>query len=106
MGKEDIDGKESANRATNSHAKLEQGSSNESLGEKEAPRFNSPVRVTFHHYRKRLIDHDNLCTKGALDQVVRLGILPDDSAKWVKEVSHRQFKSSKEETHILIEEID
>ena len=101
-----LDGEEGIDRDGDPYAKLEQGFSYESMAEEETPRLNPPVRVTFYHYRKRLIDPDNLCTKGALDQVVRSGILTDDTAQQVQEIRHRQVKSNTEKTFILLEEID
>lgn len=55
------------------------------------------------HRRKRLIDLDNLCIKAALDGIVRLQIIPDDSAAYIKEITHCQEKADVEETIIRIE---
>lgn len=88
---------------------MEQNTSNAPLGAKETPRFNSPVRIHFHSIRNRLCDIDGISGKAALDGIVHAGILPDDSAKFVKEVTHSQSKTSKgaeEKTVITITELE
>lgn len=67
--------------------------------------FDSLVRVTFIHTRKRLADSDGISGKAALDGLVACGLLKDDSPSYVEEVSHRQRKGEREETLIVIEEV-
>ena len=93
------------NRATDTATDMELDTSDELLGEKEAPRFSSPVRICFHSIRKRLADYDGLSGKAILDGIVHAGILADDSAKQVKEVSHTQSKGKVEKTIVTIEVI-
>ena len=71
----------------------------------EVPTFDSPVRVTFIHYRKRLCDVDGLSGKAVLDAIVTSGILADDSPGEIAEVRHRQVKSKIEYTRVIIEAI-
>lgn len=54
--------------------------------------FNKKVSIKFNHFRKRLIDVDNLCCKPLLDAVVRSGLLPDDGPRYVQSVQHCQRK--------------
>lgn len=54
--------------------------------------LNRKVSIKFNHFRKRLIDVDNLCCKPLLDAVVRSGLLPDDGPKYVQSVQHCQRK--------------
>jgi len=62
------------------HADMESVAGNAPVGKKETPRFTSPCRVLVTHFRHRLADYDNLSVKACLDQIVRAGILADDSA--------------------------
>ena len=73
------------------------------------PRFDTPVRISFTHYRHTLADPDGLSVKAAVDTLVRSGILKDDSTKEVEEVSHRQVKIDKQEaerTVITVEAVE
>jgi len=50
------------------------------------------VDIRFTHYRRRLADPDNFCTKFFVDGLVEAGLLLDDSPQYVNEVRHRQVK--------------
>jgi Holliday junction resolvase RusA-like endonuclease len=91
--------------ATDTHAKLEPCVGAELLGAEKITRFNTPVRLRFLHYRKRLIDLDNLCCKAAIDGLKKRGIIQDDGPDFIHEISHTQIKSLDEKTIITIEEI-
>lgn len=57
---------------------------------------------------RRLPDTDGLCIKAILDAITACGIWPDDSPKYVKEVSYAQEIGSAgdpDETIIIVEEI-
>lgn len=69
-------------------------------------RFDTPVRITIHSFRKRLADPDGVSGKAAIDGCVKAGLLVDDSAKEVWEVRYRQSQSETERTVIEIEEVD
>ena len=72
------------------------------------PRFNSQVRILIHSYRYRLADPDGISAKAVVDGLVRNGILADDTAEQVQEVSFRQNKirkPEKEKTEIIIKEV-
>jgi len=72
----------------------------------KATPFDSPVRITFLHTRGRLADIDGLSGKAAIDGLVAVGILRNDTAKQVEEVRHHQVKGKPEKTEIIIEEIE
>jgi hypothetical protein len=91
--------------AANSYAVMEPSVGDAPLSEKSIARFNSQVRIKFIHHRNRLIDIDNYCCKATLDGLRHASILKDDSAEFVKEITHEQIKSDKEKTVITIEEI-
>ena len=55
-----------------------------------------------HSIRKRLTDADGVSAKAAIDGLVLAGILPDDSPKYVKEVTYSQEKGDPEKTIIEI----
>lgn len=90
---------------TDPNADMESHSANASDGTHEAAQFNSLVRITFTHYRNRLVDPDGLSVKACLDGLVLAGILRDDSASCIEEIRHRQIKSNDEKTVIEIEEV-
>lgn len=95
----------SNDRDTVTVTNLESDSCDESLGTEKGTRFTAPVSVVFHSIRKRLADNDNLSGKAVLDGIVQAGILADDSAKFVSEVSHTQVKGKTEKTIVTITEI-
>lgn len=80
---------------------LEQHLSNASFSKKAYPRFNGPLSIRIHCKRKRLTDHDNICSKYAIDALVTGGILQDDNPECVKEISYTQEKSK--ENYTIIE---
>jgi len=96
------------NNLTHPAPHLESLVGNAPLAAKEVTRFNSPVRIHFHCYRKRLCDIDGISGKAAIDGLVHAGVLVDDSPQYVKEVSYSQEKCAKgeaEKTIITIETV-
>lgn len=89
-------------RDTDTNADMEQVASDEPLAAKKGARFDSPVRIHIHSVRKRLADPDGISAKAAIDGIVQAGVLVDDSAKYVKEVSYSQEKGFPEKTIIKI----
>jgi len=81
---------------------MESTSSHEQVGEAESGELDKRVCIHFHSRRRRLADPDGVSCKAAMDGLVQGGILPDDSAKYVKEVSFSQEVSATEETVIEI----
>jgi hypothetical protein len=63
------------------------------LSEKINAGSDSPVRVHFHSLRHRLADSDGISGKAAIDGMVKANLLKDDSAKYVKSVTHSQEKT-------------
>ena len=59
-----------------------------------------------HSKRKRLADQEGISIKAVLDGIVRAGILPDDSAKFIKKVTFTQEKSKDEETILTFYSFD
>jgi hypothetical protein len=87
-------------------ANVEQASSHEPLAEGKAPYFSSQVDVHVHSIRKRFVDPDGIVIKYSLDAIVRSGILKDDSAQEIRQVTFSQEKGEPEKTIITIKEID
>jgi len=85
-----------------STSNMEQDISNAPLAEEETPRLDSPVSIHVHSIRKRLTDADGISAKAAIDGLVLSGVLPDDSPKYVKQVTYSQEKGKIEETIITI----
>jgi len=82
---------------------MEQTVSDAPLAKEETERFNTPVSIHVHSIRKRLTDADGISAKAVIDGIVLSGLLPDDSPKYVKQVSYSQEKGTPEETIITIE---
>lgn len=61
-------------------------------GKNEVQKALPRVDIKLTHYRRRLLDVDNFCTKWLIDGIVKDGILPDDSPKEVRRVTHEQVK--------------
>jgi Holliday junction resolvase RusA-like endonuclease len=100
---------ENNNRAGVPSPDLEPDPDNETQGANEVKTFTSRVDVTFHSFRYRLADPDNLSGKAILDECVKAGILSDDSTKEIRAVNHTQEKIGKdqeEKTILTIEEIE
>ena len=85
---------------------LESITLNEQVGKAKCPNLFERCNIHIHSKRKRLTDPDGVSGKAVLDGIVASGILQDDSAKFVKEVSKSQEKSEVEETVITIDQID
>ena len=96
----------SRNRAADPDADLESDTEHALQAADAIAAFDTPVRITFTHVRKKLADIDGISVKAAIDGLVAIGILADDSPAWVQEVRHRQTKGSVEETRIVIEAIE
>lgn len=89
-------------RVTDTAADVEQNTGNEPVGKEPTLPFDTPVRIHIHSIRKRLVDPDGISAKAAIDGIVKAGILHDDSAAEVEEVSYSQEKDSEEKTIITI----
>jgi hypothetical protein len=58
--------------------------------------------IHFHSKRKKLADPDGISGKSCIDGIRDAGVFPDDSSKYIKEVSYSQEISQDEETIIDI----
>ena len=87
---------------TTTPAHMEQNPSDESLGQKAFKGHDTPCSIHIKSIRKRLADADGVSGKAAIDGLVHAGILQNDSAHYVKEVSYSQEKGSPEETIITL----
>ena len=56
-----------------------------------------PVDIVIHSFRARLADPDGVSAKAAIDELVRSGVIEDDSARFVREVRYRQTKVKNKE---------
>ena len=95
---------EGGDRTALSPSNLEQDTGNAVLPKDETPTFHSPVTIRVISYRKLNHDPDGVSVKAVLDGIVALGILTDDSAKQVKEITFESRKSKEEKTIIEIED--
>ncbi len=60
-------------------------------------------RIVVTARRVRAIDPDNVFCKFAIDELVRAGVLPDDSSKFIEEITKKveKVKSSSDEATII-----
>lgn len=86
-----------ANKTTVRNADMEPAARNEPLAKKKTPRLDTRCSLHIHSRRHRLADPDGISCKAAIDGLVLAGVLPDDSAKYVKEVTQSQEKISTKE---------
>ena len=86
-------------------AKLEPTTGNALLRAQEVPRFNTPVNIHVTSYRKRKHDPDGISAKAALDGIVALGILHDDSTNEIKKISYESVIAKKGEPEKTLIEI-
>lgn len=89
-------------RTAVSPANLEPHPSNEPEGAHAVKAFTQKVNVHFHSIRRRLADPDGISGKAALDAIVKAGILKDDRAEFIGNVTHSQEKGDTEKTIITI----
>ena len=83
-------------------ADLEQNTCDAPLVKEKIKRLDSPIRIHVHSLRKRLTDADGISAKAVIDGLVLAGILPDDSPKFIKEVTYSQEKAKEEKTIITL----
>lgn len=93
MRREEID----TNRDPDSTTHMEPYLVDEPLGAQKAAGLNPPFDIYVHVIRKRLCDPDGISAKAAIDGLVKAGVLPDDSDRFVKKVSYTQEKAAKDE---------
>ncbi len=58
--------------------------------------------IKIHSRRKRLADPDGISCKAVLDGLTKAGILVDDSAEFIEEISQSQEKCKKDEVEETI----
>ena len=78
------------------------------MAPKKTKGSNPPVNLHVHSRRHRLCDADGISAKAVIDSLVIAGVLPDDSTKYVKNVTYSQEKIAKaqnEETIITLTEV-
>lgn len=82
---------------------MEQNTSNAPLGEEEAAGLDTRVTIRVISYRAANHDPDGVSAKAVIDGIVRRGLLPDDSAKEVKEVIFKSYicKEGQEEKTVI-----
>lgn len=84
-------------------ADVECNSGNESTAADDTKKDHPRFRIHVHSKRRRLADPDGISIKAAIDGLVRGGLLADDSAKEIQDVTFSQEKSAIEETIITVE---
>ena len=93
---------EDNNRTSISSPYLEQDHGYAAFPTNDTPAFDSCVSIRVISYRKYNHDTEGVSLKAVLDGLVAFGILVDDSAKQIKEVTFESRKSTIERTVIEI----
>lgn len=83
---------------TDPHAYVEQNAGLDEAFSTSFGPFDTPVRIRITHYRKVLADADGPNAKWALDGIVKLGILRDDSTVEIESITPIQVQSDVEKT--------
>ena len=86
-----------SSRSASEDAKLELLASDEPVQAGKSPPLATPARLVVVSYRCRLCDADGISAKAAIDGCVHRGLLPDDSTKYIEEISFRQVKVGSQE---------
>lgn len=81
---------------------MEPDSGDGSPQEDESQEMDQRVRIKIHSRRRRLADPDGISCKACLDGLVQGGLLKDDSAKYISDVSFTQEKANIEETIVEV----
>ncbi len=81
---------------------MEPTSRDEPMATKRGSGLDKKCRIHVCCRRKRLADPDGNSVKAAIDGLVEAGILRDDSAKWVEDISVSQEKCGAEEEETII----
>lgn len=72
----------------------------------QVPVFDVPVTVTLNWCekdRRRDIDNIQAGSKFILDALVGMGRIPNDSQRWVRNVSHKMLEPEKDTPHVVVE---
>jgi len=93
------------NQAAFPFADLESAVSHAPLGTQKGQGLDTPCRIHIHSRRYRLADPDGISAKAAIDGIVLAGVLPDDTAKQVEEITFSQEKISQSEIEETIIEL-
>ena len=88
----------SAFQAPDMESVIRNGALAEGKGDKMAEKYS----IHIHSIRKRLADTEGLSAKACIDGLRDAGILPNDSAKFIKEVTFSQEVGKKDETIITV----
>jgi Holliday junction resolvase RusA-like endonuclease len=75
------------------------------MGKTKGNKLDQKFRIHIHSKRRRLADPDGISAKAAIDGLAAGGIFPDDSAKFIANISFSQEVNKSEETIITITEI-
>lgn len=90
-------------RTTDSPSNVEHNPIQQRANEDADSAVNQRYCIHIHSRRSRLTDPDGVSAKAAIDGLVSAGLLPDDSYKYVAQVSYSQEKVSKEQEETVIE---
>ena len=95
------------NQTTLPFADMEPAPGHAPLGEKKSAGLDPQgrCRIHVHSRRYKLADPDGISAKAAIDGLVLAGVLPDDSAKCVSQVTFSQEKITSEEIEETVIEV-
>jgi len=88
--------------STISTSNVEPDTRNALLGKKEIEGLDTRRSIHLHSKRKRFVDPDGISGKALIDGLVHAGVLTNDTAKEIEQVTYSQEKSKEEITIVEI----
>jgi len=90
-----------AHKNTRKVAYVEPTTRHGNMAKEKSKRPNQTYRIHVHHRTHRLTDPDGRSIKAVIDGCVEAGILPDDNAKFITEITQSQEVVKGEEETII-----
>jgi len=94
--------KEANNNPSLQTTNLESTTGHGQISKSKVNQVDRKCSIHIHSKRKRLADPDGISVKAAIDGLRKAGVCPDDSAKFIKEVTFSQELSKEDETVITV----
>jgi hypothetical protein len=90
-----------AYNTTHKISNVESTARNGNMAKKKSKRPHQTYRIHVHHRTNKLTDPDGRSIKAAIDALVEAGILPDDNAKIIHQITQSQEITKGEEETII-----
>ncbi len=94
--------KKTNHHATNKTSYVESTTGHEQMGKSQSDQVVKKCSIHIHSKRKRLADPSGISHKAVIDGLRDAGVFPDDSSKFIKEVTESQELAKEDETIITV----